>query len=744
MLPVVRRFAAQRSALLASNLNRPTPSVLLPLARPSCFSLRTMASVSASMERFLADRDPPVCSLKIADTFKALTNEEKLYSHYLSEASWAGGRIIMRQTTFHAERLFDLVVGTFSAATNPKKLADLAKIKNKSGVSDEEWNEVLAYCAQVLSNLSNFKSFGATKFIPRASEAAFEAVVNASERADVVKPLFNELKSEIYALSPEPALTIGNPNAGHLSSYYPSSPPPSDAQVNEVQAICDAAGVSTLNTRLSRVSDQELILHIASVSDLPSSFPKSLKSEKLGFEVKLQPGDYSDCLAKVNAALREARKYAGDKNRAGMLADYEESFEHGDVEAHKEGSRKWVKDQGPVVESYIGYIEDYVDPYGGRAEWEGFVAVVNKEQSQKFNVLVDSAAELIKDLPWPSSYEVPEFKRPDFTALEILAFATSGIPAGINIPNYHDVRENDGFKNVSLSNILSAKAANEVFTFIAPEDLEAYEKWEGKAFEVQVANHELLGHGTGRLFQANADGTLPFDPEKIINPLTGKPITSWYKPGETYGSRIGPVSSSMEECRAEAVALYLASNREILSIFKYETDQDANDLTYWTFVVMVRAGIRALEWYDPATQRHGQAHMEARLGITNWLIDHGLASIEEKVDPSTGELVDAYARVDRDAVLKRGKEVMGKLLLEIQVRKSTGDGPGATEFYKKLTKPSDHWVEKLRPLVLAKKLPRKIFVQPTTSINAATGEVELKEYPVTVEGVIESFIERGL
>lgn len=69
--------------------------------------------------------------------------------------------------------------------------------------------------------------------------------------------------------------------------------------------------------------------------------------------------------------------------------------------------------------------------------------------------------------------------------------------------------------------------------------------------------------------------------------------------------------------------------------------------------------------------------MEARLGITNWLIQHDLASVAE-VRNDEGELIDAFARVDRAAVLSKGKEVMGELLVNIQTYKSTGDGKGAT------------------------------------------------------------------
>lgn len=47
-----------------------------------------------------------------------------------------------------------------------------------------------------------------------------------------------------------------------------------------------------------------------------------------------------------------------------------------------------------------------------------------------------------------------------------------------------------------------------------------------------------------------------------------------------------------------------------------------------------------------------------------------------------------------------------------------------------------------RDVVLAKKQPRKVFVQPNTFV--VDGKVELKEYPLTNEGVIQSFIERQL
>ncbi|KAL4075542.1 peptidase family M49-domain-containing protein [Scleroderma citrinum] len=709
------RGALRRSLPLRSYLARPS----LPVRGLNFTVRRAMASLMT--ERYLADKSPSICRVEVAHAFEQLTSKEKLYAHYIGQASWAGGRIIQGQWTPQAQRLFDLLILTFSANG---KLADLEALQKRSGVCQQDFDYALEYVSQVMHNLVNYKSFGFTKFLPRIAASEFARIVHASMNAANAVPLWNELEEHIYSRTPEGLLSIGKPSEGQVSNYYLGEIV-TDEEVAAVQAAAEKINIDVLNTRVRKNGPGDFTLLVASANRQPPSLHNIAISSGTG-KLTVEYGDFSEPLTKVVAALQEARKYTANETQTAMLEHYIKSFETGLIEEHKKGSTYWVKDIGPVVESYIGFIETYVDPYGGRAEWEGFTAIVNKALSAKYDILVENAPDLIKVLPWGKDFEVDVFRKPDFTALEIVQFATGGIPAGIN--NYYNIRESTGFKNVSLANILNAKAPNEVVTFIHPDDLNLYNALDSRAFELQVANHELLGHGSGKLFQEAADGSKNFDPEKVINPLTGKHVETWYKPGQTASSVLGEVSSSMEECRAETVAMYCQSS-------------EIEDIVFITFLLMARAGLRALEYYNPTTKKHGQAHMQARLGITTFMVNEGLVRLEE-VRGENGVLENIYVRVDREKVLTQGQSIVAKLLLELQVRKSIADGPGARAFYTKLTTPLPGWTGEIRDVVLKMKQPRKMMLQSNTFV--VDGEVVLKEYPLTPAGMIESLIERNI
>jgi dipeptidyl-peptidase-3 len=104
------------------------------------------------------------------------------------------------------------------------------------------------------------------------------------------------------------------------------------------------------------------------------------------FEVKF--GEFSAYLTEMNEYLAKALPYVANDTQKVMLEKYIESYATGSIPAHKDSQRAWVKDKGPVVETNMGWIETYIDPENARAYYEGWVAIVDKEKSRKFQQLV--------------------------------------------------------------------------------------------------------------------------------------------------------------------------------------------------------------------------------------------------------------------------------------------------------------------------------------------------------------------
>lgn len=668
----------------------------------------------------------------------------------LCRAAFLGSRVTLRQVSPESEPIYDLIISIHDACKG-----DWKALAAKTGASDEELSDFLEYATQFLGNYGNYKGFGDSKFIPRMSQQALVQLASISPECTQRLGVAMTTGGGIYETRDTELMHLGYPQDGHMTSYYPDSP---DITKDEITAIGDSLEKKKLlleNTRLRKTSAGDFELLIASAETNPSPSHRDLGNmESLDLEgtlagkvLKLVYGDYSAVMQKVGQECRKALKNADNEVQKSMHEQYAKSFFTGSIQAFKESQRYWIKDTGPTVECNYGFIETYRDPHGVRGEWEGFVAMVNQERTRAFGKLVESASSMIPKLPWNSDFEKDKFLSPDFTSLEVLSFAGSGIPAGINIPNYDDIRQNLGFKNVSLGNVLSAKSPQEPIPFIREADDTLYRNFRDAAFEVQVGVHELLGHGTGKLLQETEPGVYNFDHENPpVSPVSGKAVSTWYKPGQTWSSVFGPIASSYEECRAECVAMALSCDFEILKIFGFGTgeqdmDNEAGDVLYVAYLQMARAGVAALEYWDPKSRKWGQAHMQARFSILRTFLDAGDNFVELK--STRDDLIDLEIHLDRSKILTHGRPAVEAYLQKLHVYKSTADVVAGKKLYEDVTDVDHWWADKARPVVLEKKTPRKVFVQANTVLGP-DGKVELREYEPTMEGMIRSFAERDI
>lgn len=542
-----------------------------------------------------------------------------------------------------------------------------------------------------------------------------------------------------------------------MTTYYPNSPDITKVEIDAVSKWMEGKGLLPENTRLVKNKDGSFEIWIASANrtiptqggDIGKETTFKIDSGILaGKTITLVYGDYSKEMAAITASIKRAAENADTEVQKNMHNAYARSFENGSIQDFKESQRFWIRDKGPMVECNIGFIETYRDPAGIRGEWEGFAAVVNLERTKAFAGLVEAQPSLVPCLPWGKDFEKDKTFSPDFTSLEVMTFAGSGIPIGINIPNYDDIRQREGFKNVSLGNVMNAKAPNEKIPFIAEKDLDVLRRYRDDALEIQVGLHELTGHGCGKLLQETEPNVYNFDKANPpISPLTGKPITTWYKSGETWGSVFGSWAGAYEECRAELVAMSLSCEFAALKIFGFgdgsvDMDGEAGDVLYASYLSMARAGITSLEMWDPKSRKWGQPHSQARFSILQCFIN-----AEDdfcKLDYQKDDLSDLTVKLDRSKILTAGRKAVDDYLLKIHIHKSTADAEGGIKLFGDMTNVDDFWGKKVRDVVLQNKQPRKVFVQANTFIDEATGEVTLKHYDATPEGMIQSWVDRNV
>ncbi|KFG79908.1 hypothetical protein MANI_120270 [Metarhizium anisopliae] len=384
-------------------------------------------------------------------------------------------------------------------------------------------------------------------------------------------------------------------------------------------------------------------------------------------------------------------------------------------------------DKAPRVENIFGFVGPYRDPQGIRGEFEALVAIADDSETRLLAELVDNSAKFIRRLPWATQendgkgpFEKSLFEPPDFSSIHALAYCSSIIFPGINLPNYNDIRQENGFKNVIISNRMIAESQAEQYPFIEDSEAEQFRKHKFQAYYYM-------------------DGKFNFDIENPpINPLTGRPISSWYKPGQTWTGQFGELATTVDECRAELVGAYLMDDSELLEMFGFTETSNihADDLTYNLYLQLGVDGLRGLSNFNVQSNKWGQAHSRAHFAILKCLLLNGGGVITISHSEPKHRLT---VQVDRSEIRTRGKPALGKMLLHLHMFRCTADVEGCRTYYEKLSSVDGEYIE-WRETVIVNKPPPLVFVQANTFRDGDT--ITLKEYEPTVEGVIASWVER--
>ncbi|GFF48981.1 dipeptidyl peptidase III [Aspergillus lentulus] len=692
-------------------------------------------------------RKPEIFQLSVAAAFKGLSSKEKLYAHHTARAAWHGARIILRQVSPEANDIFDFIMALYHSCDGQWE-----QLARRAQVDMAEVEKFLDYAAVFLSNIGNYFGSGDQKFHPDISPDELKKLADCDP---TTAQIFSKLRDALFRPLPD---SLGVPSDTSQSTYYLGDETLTDMEeVSAISKLMESSKIFPENTRLRKsvTTEGEITLRTydilqASIEEDEATLQEPDDHSPNGTRIRLVRGDHKEELKKINQSLEEAVNYAANWQQQKLLAGIAESFSSGDLNAYRKAQRVWVKDKAPEVETVFGFVEPYRDPLGVRAEFEGIVGIADSERTKVLRRLAEIASDIIPQLPWAQGYEENNgkgpfekelFDIPDFASVQILAYCSSLVFPGINLPNYNDIRQEDGFKNIIFANrmIAESKRARGIH-MIYESERKIFQEHRFTAYYIWVVLHEILGHGTSKLLQEHSQGYFNFDREHPpLNPLTGKPIDSWYGPGETWTGVFADLSTTVDECRAELVGAYLIDVPEILELFGCTADSEIKpaDVVYNLYQQLGVDGLRALENYNPSTKKWGQAHSRAHFGMLQHMLRDSSGLYKIIHDKESQNLT---VQVNR-SLLQEGKASLGRMLLRLHVYRCTADIRSCREFYEDLTTVNEEalgW----RKVVLMKKDPPLAFCHANTFLDGDS--VVLKEYEPTVSGLIQSWAERDV
>ena len=400
------------------------------------------------------------------------------------------------------------------------------------------------------------------------------------------------------------------------------------------------------------VSREEVEKYYNSLMDpndkTPISYGLNTKVVKENGKVVEKPwkvgGIYGPALEKICAELEKAAAVAEtdlQKKAIGLLIEY---YKTGDLKTWDDFNVDWVQDTVGTIDFINGFIEDYDDPLGRKATWEGYVNMKDSSASARTEVLSANAQWFEDNSPVDPRFRKPHVKGVSAKVVDGITLAGATYPAtpiGINLPNADWIRRDYGSKSVTIANITHAydyaaqESPKSTLTEFAYDqaEIDAYKKYGSYTDEIHTDLHECLGHGSGQL-------------------LPGVSSTA-----------LGEYQSTLEEARADLFGLYYMADPKLVEL-GIMPDAEAYKPAYSNYI---RNGLFVQFTRVELGKQNTEAHMQNRKLIAEWCYEKGAANgiIEKKMrDGKTYFVVNDYEAL-------RG--LFAQLLAEIQRIKSEGD-----------------------------------------------------------------------
>ncbi len=565
--------------------------------------------------------------------YNQLSLNQKKMLYYLSQAAQMGRDIIWDQNGKYNLQIRQLLEKIYSHYKGEK--------------DDKDFKAFEKYLKQVWFGNGIHHHYSTDKFRPEFSQAFFEGEV--ARIHDCCLPLApgqtrEEMMAELIPVIFDPSVMAKRVNQDGTQDVVATS------ANNLYGEGVTQAEVEQYYNNLKKPNDPT-----------PISYGLNSRVIKEDGKIKEQHyslnGLYGPAISEIIYWLDMAKNVAENDAQKAYITKLIDYYITGDLRLFDEYSILWAEDTKSDIDFVNGFIESYGDPLGMTGSWESYVNFKNNKSSARTEKISGNAQWFEDNSPVDKRFKKPVVKGVSAKVITAAMLAGDAFPAtaiGINLPNSNWIRAQHGSKSVTLENITEAyemashgNGFNEEFVIDEPTS-KMMDEYLYITDMLHTDLHECLGHASGQLLPG-------VDPDALKEN-----------------------GSALEEARADLFALYYLPDAKLIELGILD-NPDAYQAEYYKYMLNgLMTQLNRIELGNDVEE----AHMRNRQLIAKWILENG-----RKKGKGGKDVVELVKKNGKTFVkindYPKMRELIGKLLAEVQRIKSEGDYKGGNDLIQK-------------------------------------------------------------